>query len=134
MYKGYIFVCTGHSVAECIKNRVLTCSAKQLPIAKEIEEGSVVFLLNVETNALVGPFTAAEGAKAGLEQGTWGSSIDKKSLSGNIKVEWEALHKLVDASNKIPFLENMKTCALSHFQTQELLAAFKEAPQFSTNE
>lgn len=134
MYKGYVFLCRSDAVTECVRNRRLTCSDEQVKVAREIEEGAVVFLLNVETNALVGPFTAAEKTKTGLEPGTWSSKVDRGSFSGNISVEWEELHRLENAPKKIPFLEGIKNCVLSHFQTQELLTALKEASQFLTTD
>jgi hypothetical protein len=129
MYSGYIFVCNSASLNDCVKNKRYACSGEQVNVAEEIETGAVVFLHILESNKLIGPFTVADEKRANLQLGTWTSSIDQSSFSGNIKVEWEELHELKNAQ-KFSFLKDLNTCILSHFQTQELLDALKEAPRW----
>ena len=59
-----------------------------------IETGAVVFLHILESDRLVGPFTVTDKPRTDLQPGTWTSSIERNSFSGNIKVEWEELHQL----------------------------------------
>jgi hypothetical protein len=132
MYVGYIFVCDSTSLKDCVKNKRYICSGEQVNIAQEIETDAVVFLHIVEYNTLVGPFTVVDEKRTNLQPGTWTSSIDQSSFSGNIKVEWEELHKLENVQEKFSFLKDLNTCTLSHFQTQELLDALKEAPRLQT--
>jgi hypothetical protein len=127
MYSGYIFVCNSASLNDCIKNKRYACSREQVNVAEEIETGAVVFLHILESNKLIGPFTVVDEKRTNLQPGTWTSSIDQSSVSGNIKVEWEELHELKNAQEKCSFLKNLNTYTLSHFQTQELLDALKEA-------
>jgi hypothetical protein len=130
MYSGYIFVCNSTSLKDCVKNKRYACSGEQVNVAEEIETGAVVFLHILESNKLIGPFTVFDEKRTNLQPGTWTSSIDQSSVSGNIKVEWEELHELKNAQEKFSFLKNLNTCTLSHFQTQELLDALKEAPRW----
>jgi hypothetical protein len=130
MYSGYMFVCNSASLNDCVKNKRYACSGEQVNVAEEIETGAVVFLHILESNKLIGPFTVADEKRANLQPGTWTSSIDQSSFSGNIKVEWEELHELKNAQAKFSFLKDLNTCTLSHFQTQELLDALKEAPRW----
>jgi hypothetical protein len=90
----------------------------------------VVFLLDTDSKTLVGPFTAIGSAKAPLQPGTWTDNIDRRSISTNVKVEWEDLHAMKNPQDRFPFLEDIKVCQLSHFQTQELLNALKQQPLF----
>jgi hypothetical protein len=67
-----------------------------------------------------------------LQPGTWDSSIDRSSISENIKVEWEELHELKNAQEKFSFLKEFNTCSLAQSQIQEMLDALKEAPRLQT--
>jgi hypothetical protein len=99
-------------------------------VPQELELNTVIFLLNHETKTLLGPFTVVQGLEA-MERGTWYSSVDEHSFSENIKVEWERLHELKNATDKILFLKEIKECALTDLQTQELLSTLKDAPLYT---
>ena len=130
MQIGYIFLCNNASMVDCIRNKRFSCSGKQVNVYKELEMNTVIFLLNDETKTLLGPFTVVQGPED-LEKGTWYSSVDEHSFSENIKVEWESLHELKNATDKIPFLKDAKECALTDFQIQELLSTLKGAPLYA---
>ena len=128
MYVGYIFTCNSASLKNCVSNRRYTCSGEQVNIAREIELDAVVFLHVSEADKLIGPFTVVDEKTNDLEPGAWTSSIDRSSLSGNIKVEWEELHELDNAQKKFSFLKNLNTCSLTQSQIQEMLDALKQGP------
>jgi hypothetical protein len=129
MYVGYIFVCNSASLKNCVKNKSYTCSGEQVNVAQEIENDAVVFFHVLDADTLIGPFTVADEKRTNLQPGAWTSSIDRSSLSENIKVEWEELHELKNAQEKFSFLKNLRTCTLSQSQIQEMLDALKEAPK-----
>lgn len=129
MQTGYVFLCSDASMTDCMKNKRFICSGTQIDVAQELEKDTVVFLLNPETKTLLGPFTVVEGSEE-LEKGTWYSSVDEHSFSENIKVEWERLHQLKEATDKMPFLRDKRECALTALQTQELLTELRKAPIF----
>ena len=64
----------------------------------------------------------------GLEPGTWNTTLNNESFSGNIDVQWESLHELKNATNDISFLKNIDDCKLTHYQIQEILEVLKESP------
>jgi hypothetical protein len=130
MQTGYVFLCNNASMTECMRNKRFSCSSKQVKVAQELEIDTVIFLLNDETGTLLGPFTVVQGPED-LEKGTWYSSVDEHSFSENIKVEWERLHELKNATDKISFLKDKKECVLSALQTQELLTELRKAPLHS---
>jgi hypothetical protein len=130
MQIGYVFLCNNASMTECMRNKHFSCSGKQVKVYKELEMNTVIFLLNDETKTLLGPFTVVKGPED-MEKGTWYSSIDEHSASENLKVEWERLHELKNATAKIPFLKDIKECALTDFQIQELLSTLKGAPLYA---
>jgi hypothetical protein len=129
MYIGYVFVCNSTSLKDCVRNKRYACSGEQVNIAQEIATGAVVFLHIPKADTLIGPFTVVDEKRTDLEPGTWTSSIDRSSVLGEVKVEWEELHELKNAQEKFSFLKDLNTCTLSPFQTQDLLDALKEAPR-----
>jgi len=107
-----------------------TCADKQpMPTAK-VKVGSVIFLYNMETGTLLGPFTALSEGGETVDAGTWAEDIDDHSASQNVKLEWEDLHTLVNAAEKLPFLKEPKTCALTTTQIQRALDLLKQAPLY----
>ena len=132
MYVGYIFVCNSASLKKCVKSKRYTCSGEQVNVAQDIETDAVVFLYVSESDTLIGPFTVGDEPHSDLQPGTWSSSIDRRSLSENIKVEWEKLHELKNAQEKLSFLKEANTCSLTQSQIQEMLDTLKEAPVMKT--
>lgn len=130
MYVGYVFLCSADSLTDCLRHKLFTCSGESVKIVREMEAGSIVFLLNMGSNTLVGPFTAAGSTRTGLEPGGWTEVTDARNKA-SVRVEREELHEMKNAQDKFPFLKDINTCKLSHFQTQDLLNALKEAPLFS---
>ena len=130
MYEGHVFLCDAGSVKDCMKRRRFTCTGEKVQIVSQMELGSVVFLLNVDSNTLVGPFTVSGSSETDLKPGAWRDVTDTQTNAG-IRVEWEDLHELKNAQDTFPFLKDINVCKLSHFQTQDLLNALKEAPSFN---
>jgi hypothetical protein len=60
-----------------------------------------------------------------------GTRHRRDSASENVKVEWENLHRIENAPQQLPFLNNPKTCALSENQTQRILDLLKQAPRYT---
>ena len=63
-----------------------------------------------------------------MDTGAWAMDINEHSASENVKVEWETLNRLENAPEKLPFLNDPKTCALSTTQTQRILDLLKKSP------
>ncbi len=131
MYSGYLFLCGEESLAKCINEKQYSCTGEMVEATEDIKAGSVIFLYNPQSEALIGPLTAAESEAPALEPGTWTETLDDRDLSANLRVEWEELHELQNAPEKLAFLRDIKTCRLTHFQTQDALNALKEAPVYS---
>jgi len=107
-----------------------TCADKETVPTAKVKVGSVIFLYNPEAMTLLGPFTAlSEGAET-VDAGAWKMDIDDHSASQNVKLEWEELHTLVNAAEKLPFLKEPKACALTTTQTQRALDLLKQAPLY----
>ena len=130
MYSGYVFFCNNTLQEQCLRNKMYTCADKETVPTAKVKVGSVIFLYNAETGTLLGPFTAlSEGAET-VDAGAWKVDIDDHSASQNVKLEWEELHTLTNAAEKLPFLKEPKTCALTTTQTQRALDLLKQAPLY----
>src|SRR3989304_4614446 len=130
MYSGYVFFCKNPLQEQCLRNKMYTCADKKTAPTAKVKVGSVIFLYNTEADTIVGPFTAlSEGAET-VDAGAWKVDIDDHSASQNVKLEWEKLHKLMNAAEELPFLKEPKTCALTTTQTQRVLDLLKQAPLY----
>ena len=130
MYSGYVLFCGKTTFGQCLSKRLYTCTDSYKDEVAGIKRGSVLFMYNVETKTLVGPFTAATQGATRIETGTWNSEIDEHSASENIKLEWEDLHVISNARERFSFLDKPEKCELSTLKVQTLLDALKEAPLF----
>jgi len=131
MYSGFVLFCNNGSQEQCLRHRIYSCADKETVPTAKVKIGSVIFLYNPEAKSLLGPFTAlSEGGKT-LDSGAWALDIDEHSASENVKVEWEDLHRIENAPEKLPFLNNPKTCQLSETQTQRILDLLKQAPRYA---
>ena len=128
MYSGYVLLCTNASQEQCLRRKLYTCTDKKDMPKEEIKAGSVIFLYNIDDKSLLGPFTALSEGAGTVDTGAWAMDIDEHSASQNVKVEWETLNRLENAPEKLPFLNDPKTCALSTTQTQRILDLLKKSP------
>jgi hypothetical protein len=130
MYSGYVLFCNKTSQEQCLRKKLYTCADKKTMPTAKVKIGSVIFLYNIDTKSLLGPFTALSEGGRTLDSGAWAMSIDEHSASENVRVEWEELHLIENAPEKLAFLNDPKTCALSVTQTQRALDQLKEAPLY----
>ena len=128
MYSGYVLLCTNASQEQCLRRKLYTCTDKKTMHKEEIKAGSVIFLYNIDDKSLLGPFTALSEGVGAVDTGAWAMDIDEHSASENVKVEWEMVNRLENAPEKLPFLNDPKTCALSTTQTQRILDLLKKSP------
>lgn len=119
MYEAYVFFCDKKTQNECLTKKLFSCADQKN--SNKIRVGDIVFLYNIESRSLIGPFTALTPKGDQLDSGAWAMDIEEHVPSEDIKVNWENLHVLYDAPSVLPFLENLKTCALTPTQTQRIL-------------
>ena len=130
MYSGYIFFCDNAIQEECLRTKKYSCAGKKVVPTAEIKIGAVLFLYNPETDTLLGPFTALSAGAEMVDTGAWKVDIDNHSASQNVKLEWERLHAMRNAAEKLSFLKEPKTCELTTTQTQRALDLLKQAPLY----
>jgi hypothetical protein len=121
MYDGYLFFCNGETQRQCISSKKYVCAESQNKPSGPIKEGSIIFLFNPEAETLLGPFTALNEGGGELDSGAWKMSVDENIPSEDIKVTWEQLHILRNASQKAPPFKTLKPCKLTSIETQNIL-------------
>lgn len=94
---------------------------------KKIQVGDPVFLFNIETGTLFGPFTAASRPKTHLDPYAFLSS--GRTYPAQVLVSWSRLNQVRDASRLSFFNEGLR-CVLSDDETVEVLLLLSEAPYY----
>jgi hypothetical protein len=129
-YTGYLFLCNDKTLKECLKKKIFSCPLDAAKIAQKIGIGSVLFLYNPDSQAIVGPFTVSS-RKMDLEPGAWVTDTEH-DFPAKFGVEWEEVHEVKNAVKEFPFLAEKKSCALTEIQTQGLFHVLMSAPLFKS--
>lgn len=66
---------------------------------KGVKEGDILFLHNVETDVLFGPFIAKSNGGLNIEPEAWGGRFQAQ-----VKVGWKVISIIQKASKRFPFL------------------------------
>jgi hypothetical protein len=122
--------CNKESMQQCLSRKIYTCADQTTKPTDKIRPGSVIFLFNTEDKSLLGPFTSLDEDGNALDSGAWAMDIDEHSASENVKVNWEELHVIENAPDKLPFLNDPKTCALTSLQTQRILELLRDGKPY----
>ncbi len=72
MVKGYLFACTDKSERECLDNNLLGTSYVHGDAVLTLEPGDYLFLINLDSDKLFGPFHASSEGKFNLDTEIWG--------------------------------------------------------------
>jgi len=126
LYSGIVLFCNKKTQQQCLSRKLYTCADEKTKPTDKILPGTIVFLYNLEDKSLLGPFTALEEGGGALDAGAWAMDVDEHMVSENIQVNWEELHQIKNAPEKLPFLNDPKTCSLTTLQTQRILELLRE--------
>jgi len=131
MPTGYLFLCTNRTQEECLQRKLFGLSNKHAETVQKIKQGSVLFLYNMRSRALIGPFAAASDGKMNIEPRAW-AHPNITGYPAQVRVQWEELHEIKDAARLFPFLRTFKNCELNQERTRALQYALKQAPVFTS--
>lgn len=126
---GYLFLCSNLTQKECFQRMLFGISKKRLNTVREIKTGSTLFLYNMNSKTLIGPFIAASEGGANLVPEAW-TKTHPKGFPAQVYVNWKNLHIVKDAENRFQFLRDRQTCKLTPEQTGAIQNALNEAPSF----
>lgn len=92
-FRGHIFACTEKSEKECFNRMLFSTNKLYADKVLRVKKGDILFLLNMDTDMLYGPFRAASDGKKDIEPEAWGGKYPyqvKVKSNGEIKSVIEA--------------------------------------------
>jgi hypothetical protein len=129
MKAGYLFLCGSKTQDECFRRQLLGNVERHWGAVQEIKAGDILFLYNTKSRSLMGPFTAASEGGWEIDPEAW-AYMKPLRFPAQVRVKWQKLHILKNASNEFTFLVDREVCRLTPKQTSDLLAALEQAPIF----
>ncbi|MEN2974196.1 MAG: hypothetical protein ABDH32_01300 [Candidatus Caldarchaeales archaeon] len=100
MVRFWKFTCTRELEEECLQKKLVGAPSRLWKEVKEIKKGDIIFLHNIDTDTLHGPFYAETEGIMNIDP----YALGRKNPS-QVKVEWKNISKITEASKKFSFLE-----------------------------
>ena len=100
------FICKSDTEAECFQRKLFGDTGKMEKEVREVKPGDILFLYNIETDTLFGPFKAESSGTSKHEplvSGAW-----KGRFPCQVKVSWDVISIIVDASRQFKFLREQR--------------------------
>jgi len=114
----WIFVCGRGTERECFLRRLFG-DHESYKERKQVREGDTLFLYNIDTDVLYGPFKAVTDARLGIEQEAWDGKF-----KWQVRVNWNELYKLNEASEIFPYLRGRHR--LSDNEGEKIIRTLRE--------
>jgi DNA modification methylase len=98
--KGYIFACTNKTEKECFDRMLFSTNKIYAEKALQVKKGDMLFLLNLETDVLYGPFKAESDGKKDIVPEAWGGKypyqvvVEKSDKTAVCKTSGKILNRL----------------------------------------
>lgn len=125
-HESYLFYCSNRTQKECLERRLFGHSRKYWGWVQQIKKGTTVFLFNIDSKSLIGPFKAAGDGALNIDPRAW-ENVRPIEFPAQVSVERTTAHEIKMASRKYPFLKNGNLCKLSSEQTKTLIDALERA-------
>jgi len=126
--QAYLFLCSNLTMKECFDKKLFGITEAHWNDVKQIKPDDILFLFNVNSRALIGPFKATSEGKWKIDPEAWRNA--SREFPAQVKVSWEKLHIIKKADEKFPFLTDRSICKLTEEQTNQLLNALEKAEEF----
>ncbi len=125
MTKGYLFACTDKSEKECFENNLFGTSYIYGDGVLELEPGDSLFLVNLESDRLFGPFHATTKGSYNLDSKVWGDKYP-------YQVRFEPVNGVKSIEKAKRFLQKLGIKSnepLEDFEAEALKSLFPQAQQ-----
>ena len=120
---SYIFYCSNQTMEECFQKALFGNTYKHWEKVKKIKKGDPIFLINLNTGILYGPFFATRKPKLNLDPYAFLSS--GRNYPAQVEVEWHRVMKMERPYSKLPFLDVQK-CRLTPSETVKVMMRLVE--------
>jgi hypothetical protein len=121
---SYLFFCSDATERECLRNGLFGNNSRFWDEVKRIKVGDPVFLYNLNTGSLMGPFKASSEPMIHKDPYAF---MGSGTYPAQVEVTWTKLHIIRNASKTLPFLRNRLKCKLTPKETVQLFQALHEA-------
>ena len=108
------FICTKRTEAECFQRKLFGDVKERLGEVEMVKKGDTLFLYNVETDALFGPFVAESDGKLNIEPDAW-----EGGFPAQVRVDWGYITIIENASRTFGFLKE-KRLRLRDFEGKQV--------------
>jgi len=129
--EGYLFICSNRTQNECLQKRLFGLARKYWGWVQQIRIGTPLFLYNIDSKTLLGPFQAASEGRLNIDPRAWGN-IGSPKFPSQVIVEWDKIHEVKMAYKTFHFLRDGNLCKLTLEQTNSLINALEQAPAYSS--
>jgi hypothetical protein len=122
---SYLFFCTKSTMDECLSKRLFGNSQRHWDQVRKIRPGATLFLYNLDTGCLHGPFKAASKPRMHLDPYAFLDS--GRSYPAQVEVTWTRIGKVEKAHTVLPFLSSELRCRLTPTMTVRVYEALHDA-------
>ena len=120
---SYIFYCDNKTVEECFSKALFGNTYRHWDTVKRIKEGDPIFLINLDSGTLYGPFIATRKSELNLDPYAFIKS--GRNFPAQVEIKWNKLMKMSRPYSKLKFLDGRKT-KLSQKETVKLIMTLIE--------
>jgi len=125
-YKGCIFTCTDKTEKECFKRMLFSTNKIYEEKALKVKRGDILFLFNLDSDVLYGPFKAKTDCKKDIVPDAWGGKYPYQ-----VKVEEDGeIHVIKDAKKLLTRMNISWKGILGKDETDLILNYIKDPTQF----
>jgi hypothetical protein len=129
--EGYLFLCSNRTQSECLQKRLFGLAHKYWGWVQQVRIGTPLFLYNIDSKTLLGPFQAASEGRLNIDPRAW-ENVRPLEFPAQVIVKWDKLHELRMAYKKFHFLRDGNLCKLTLEQTNALINSLEQAPAYSS--
>ncbi len=121
---SYVFYCDERTKEESLSEGVFGNTYHHWESVKEITPGTPIFLINLDTGTLRGPFKASNKPRLYLDPYAFINS--GRNYPAQIQVTWQKVMKINNVFNKLKFLRKDIRCRLNALETVQILMLLVE--------
>jgi len=122
-------VVIGHKES-VFKKRLFGLAMKFWGWVQQIEQGTPLFLYNIDSKTLFGPFRTAGKGRLNIDPRAW-ENLRPLEFPAQVLVSWDKMHEIRMANKRFPFLKDGNLCKLSLEKTNMLISALRQAQDCS---
>ncbi len=122
---SYLFYCNNQTMDECLQKKLFGNAQRFWGQVKKIKPGTPLFLYNLDTGRLHGPFQAA--SKPHLYLDPYAFLGSGRSYPAQVEVAWTKIGAIEKAHTVLPFLSSELRCQLTPTETVKVYKALHDA-------